>query len=131
DLRVARTDRELRVVRAHLIGRVLPVSGVMARAARFGPELAVVDVLMAGLARRELDRLPLRRRAEVTLFARDVGVLAGERVARQLVVERLLVERLEVIDERVTLLALDGELAVVDVLVAADARGLGVDELRL
>lgn len=91
DARVAVREREPRVVGAHLVHGALPALGVVTRGARLRLELPLVRILVTALARRELERLPGRRRARVALLALDIDVLAGEREARELVIERLAV----------------------------------------
>src|SRR5439155_13125706 len=103
--------------------------GVVARGARPGLELRVVRIGVARLAGREHQRLPGRRRPAVAAFAGDIGVLAGEREARELVIEPRALERLPV-DDAVAALALGGEPSGVRILVAAGARAARGEELR-
>ena len=56
-------------------------------------------ICVARLARRELERLPLRRRRRVALLARDGRVLAGQRKSRELVIERALLEALPLLHQ--------------------------------
>src|ERR1700759_5033014 len=104
----------------HCIRAGLPAFGVVALRARLGLELTLVRIRVTALAPREHDALPLRGRT-MAAIARDLDVLAGERIARHAVTERVLVPLLPARGD-VALLALCREPALVRILVALRAR---------